>query len=348
MHARTTGILLAGLALAILPAYARSAEPNWRLARLPRIELPPDPSRISVVPLGVGWAWVLGGPNAVADLRAGMVRVINLSTGDEAAAPVRADGSFGVRLFAPPGSSLQINGNMLRTDQLPWELQAAVDARGKAALENLTPESPGAEMIAGHGSSSPGTIISVAESLGNRKRWPGMVRKIGPALWLVATAEPSTNRVSPGDSVDLEVTLSVSSAPGADAPEMPRKPLRMEPHLHCLFDADGRQRPYGRLPLSAVRTPTGIPIETHGEIVADLHPDGRKVWNLGATGLPVPCRIDDPAPWREQGDRWVVRQQVTIEIPSETPPGIYGLGASFPEIGKEEFGAREPANSPAL
>ncbi|NQT11574.1 MAG: hypothetical protein HQ582_02425, partial [Planctomycetes bacterium] len=83
-------------------------------------------------------------------------------------------------------------------------------------------------------------------------------------------------------------------------------------------------------------------------IVADLHPDGRKVWNLGATGLPVPCRIDDPAPWREQGDHRVVRQQVTIEIPSETRPGIYGLGASFPEIGKEEFGAREPANSPAL
>ncbi len=345
------GVLLLGLALTSPPACGCAAEfpwPDWRSARLPRITLPPDSSQISVVPVDGGWAWVLGGPGAAADPRAHLVRVINLCTGDEAAAPVRADGSFGLRMFAPPGSNLQINSNMLRTDQLPWALRAAFEASGKRALENLTRESPGAEMIAGHSSSSPGTIIAVVQSTGDHRRWPGMVRKIGPALWLVATGEPSTNRVSPGDAVDLEVTLSVSSAPGADVPDLPGKSLMMWAHLHCLFDAHGRQRPYGRLPVSAVRTPTGIPIETHGEMVAETQPDGVKVWNLGATGLPLPCKIDQPAEWQVQGGRRVVRLRATIEIPAHTPLGVYGLGASFPDLGNLEFGALEPANSPAL
>jgi len=350
MLPRVTAIFIAAHALLILPTGARSGEtrwPDWRNARLPRIELPPDPSRISVSPVG-GWAWVLGGPGAAGDARARMVRVLNLATGDQAAAPVRADGSFGVRLFAPRGSSLQINSNALRIDELPWQVQRAFEARGKVALEGLGRESPGAEAIAGHVSSSPGIILRVAETPASGRRWPGMVRKIGPARWLVASAEPSVDRLVPGDAVDLEITLAVILEPGGDAPWIPRAPLAMWPHLHCLFDADGRHRPYGRLPLSAVRTPTGLPVETHGEMVVEFPFGGRKVWNLGGTGLPVPCRIKRPAAWRKEGNRRILRQQVTIEIPAQTPPGIYGLGAAFPELGNQEFGALEPANSPAL
>jgi len=162
MRARRPLIVLLMLTWVMLPAWAQSAEerwPDWRVERLPRIESAPDPTRITIVPVDDGWAWVLGGPGAGADDRARMVRIINLSTADQVAAFVRADGSFGARLFAPPGSALQINTNMLRTEDLPWELQAAIRTRGKAALEDLRPESPGAEVIGGHVSSSSATIV---------------------------------------------------------------------------------------------------------------------------------------------------------------------------------------------
>jgi DNA-binding beta-propeller fold protein YncE len=341
-------VLMLGFALVAAHAsFAQERWPDWRAGRLPRVEVAPDPARISMVPLDEGWTWVLGGPGAAVDPRARMVRIFNLATGDQAAAPVRGDGSFGLRLFAPSGSALQINTNMLQIDELPWELQAAVRERGKAALENLAPESPGVEMIGGHLSSSPAIILSALDARSPGGRWPGVVRKVGRHVWLVARAEPSSRQVSPGQSLDLDVTLTVVFGPEAETRDVPRGPLALWPHLHPLFDRDGRQRPYGRLPLSAVLTPTGLPIETHGEVVAEPGPDGRKVWNLGGIGLSLPWHLDEPASWKIEGNHATLAQRVRMEITTNTPPGIYGLAAAFPEIGQEEFGALEAANCPA-
>ncbi len=337
-------------ASAVLPGAALGAEdywPDWRGERLPRIDVSPDPAQISIVPVDDGWAWVLGGAGAAADERAQLVRIVNLATGDQAAALVREDGSFGARLFAPPGSALQINANMLRSEELPWEVQVAMRAGGRFALEHLPWESPGAEMIGGHSSSSPAAIISVLNEPGSDNRWPGMVRKVGPELWLAATAEPSPAHAAPGRSVDLELTLSVFFGPNAEPRDLPRGRLEIWSSLQPLFDAEGRERPYGRLPISAVLTPTGLPIETHGEMVAEPRPDGRKVWNLGGIGLPVECRIDAPASWHVEGRRAILRQRVRLEVPANTPSGIYGLSAAFPRIGRLEFAPLEAANSPA-
>jgi hypothetical protein len=85
--------LLAFLALTwcALPTCALSQANHWfrwRDGRLPRIELPPDPSRIKIVPLRSGWALVSGAPRAVADRRGRIVRIINLCTADQVATPV--------------------------------------------------------------------------------------------------------------------------------------------------------------------------------------------------------------------------------------------------------------------
>ena len=79
---------------------------------------------------GSGWARVTGVAGAAADRRAQMVRIINLCTADQVAAPVRPDGSFQARVFAPPGSWLQINTNMLRIEELPPELRVAMRRSG--------------------------------------------------------------------------------------------------------------------------------------------------------------------------------------------------------------------------
>ncbi|MGD2178949.1 MAG: VCBS repeat-containing protein, partial [Anaerolineae bacterium] len=68
---------------------------------------PPDASRISVGPPDLlGEATVSGGPGAVLPLA--RVLLVNLQTAHQAHTLSQADGSFGARIYAPPGSPLMI------------------------------------------------------------------------------------------------------------------------------------------------------------------------------------------------------------------------------------------------
>ena len=145
MHYRRTATAL--LALLVLTWHAVPAcalpqandWPLWRVRRLPRIDLPPDPSRIKILPARSHQALVTGAPGTVEDHRARMVRIINLCTNDQVAAPVRSDGSFKMYIFAPPGSWLQVSASMLEVEDLPPELlERRTDAdRGDVGLNEV-------------------------------------------------------------------------------------------------------------------------------------------------------------------------------------------------------------------
>ena len=117
------------------------ADRGWRRRAQPRIEHPPDPKLISVSPEEDGQAIVMGASGAAGDTRARIVCVVNLFTSDQAAVFVREDGSFKVRLVAPPGSSLQISTSM--QEDLPEELRRGLASPWGLDLTNLREEFQG-------------------------------------------------------------------------------------------------------------------------------------------------------------------------------------------------------------
>ena len=272
-------------------------------ARYPRIELAPDPARIRVLPDADGvQSQVIGASGAACDRRARFVRIVNLCTADEVATRVSADGSFQARLVAPAGSVLQVTTVILEDDALPLELREALQRNGCMTPADL----PHAEfyigLIGSHPSCSPGTILPVLPGPVSDTRWPAFVRKVGERHWLVGRAEAAESRIEPGDRLDIDIHLmSVfdTSRPSQDADRVPQVALA----LHRLFDQRGRQRSFGRQPTSDVLTPTGLPIETHGEMVAEPRPDGTQVWNLGGTGIPVRHDAGDERKMAESGGR---------------------------------------------
>ena len=352
MHSKRTAAAL--LPLLVLNWYALAAHalpqadhwPRWRAGRLPRIDLPPDTSRIKVLHLKGGWALATGGPRAVVDRRGRMVRIINLCTADQVAAPVRSDGSFAARIFAPPGSWLQISASMLRAEELGPELEEAMRRSGSISPSDMPHAEMFDGMIAGHPTSSAGTIIPVLSRYPSSKESSAFVKKLGPDFWLVGNARPSTAQASLGDTIDMEVTLSLVFGPKAKARRTPRRRPIFGVSLHRLFDQDGRQRSPGRQPISDVLTPTGLPIETHGEVIAEPRPDGRKEWNLGGTGLPVPWHFKDRGAWRVKNHQPTITQRLEVEIPDHIPPGFYQLESGIWQVGEEEFDTGEPIGGP--
>jgi DNA-binding beta-propeller fold protein YncE len=349
MSIRRTITVFLGFSVLIwgVPAtYARPAEGHrmeWRFRRLPRIELPPHPRQISILPDRSGWAHVIG---TGLDSRAQMVRIINLCTADQVAALVRPDGSFETQVFAPPGSWLQINVNMLPIEDLGPELEKAMRRHGFISPSDMPHIEIFDGMIGSHLTSSPGIIIPVLSERAFAKKSSAFVKKVGLDLWMLGSARTSTTQVVPGDTIDLEITLSVVFGPKAESRRTPRKRPMFGPSLHRLFDRDGRQRSPSRQPISDVLTPTGLPIETHGEVVAEPRPDGRKEWNLGGTGLPVPWHFRDPGRWQVEGGRPTIKQRLKVEIPREIPAGFYQLESAIWGVGEEEFDTGEPVGGP--
>jgi len=275
-----------------------------------------------------------------------MVRIVSLATADEVATEVRADGSFAAPLFAPPGSALQISTMMLGSDELPPELRRAMRRNGCITPSDMPHAEMFEGMIGSHPSCSPGAIIPIVQESVSQTEWPAFVRKVGRQCWLLGSARTFDADVESGESVDLEVRLSVVYGSDETAVSAPAKSPRMHFALHRLFDKDGRQRAFGRQPVSDVLAPSGLPIETHGEIVAEPRPDGREEWHLGGTGLPVPHWLDDPGRWRVGDGRAELTQRWKIEIPTHTPTGLYGLAATIWDVGDPEFDTGEPTGGP--
>lgn len=191
---------------------------------------------------------------------------------------------------------------MLRVEELGPELEEAMRRNRSISPSDMPHAEVFEGMIGSHPTSSPGTIIPVLPQHASSKQ-SSLVKKVGRDLWLLGNARTSTTRAAPGDIIDLEVTLFLVFGPKAEARRTPRQRPMFGPSLHRLFDQDGRQRSPSRQPISDVLTPARLPIETHGEVMAEPRPDGRKEWNLGGTGLPVPWHFKDRGAWRIENDR---------------------------------------------
>ena len=346
-----TGLVLLSLASGRTPATGQLPDEfdghGWRAARHPRIDMPPDPSRIRVVPdEEFGFARVVGQAGAAADRRAKIVRLVNLATADEVATLVRSDGSFAARLFAPAGSALQVSTLMLEVEELPFELRQAMRENGCITPSDM----PHAEfyigLIGSHVTSSPGTVIPLVQPAVSTRRWPAFVRKVGQRRWLLGSATGSKAKVEAGEQLDVDVQLAVvSDALTGDDVTTGRPQIAFA--LHRLFDRDGRQRSFARQPTSDVLTPTGVPIETHGEMMVEPRPDKRRVWNLLGTGMPVPHTQVREGEWRIEGPGHASLSQLwRLEIPAGFPTGCYGITAMIWGGGVPEFDAGEPAGGP--
>ena len=322
--------------------------PDWRKSRLPRIERSPDPARIRVLPGPDGYAEVVGEPGAAADGRARCVRVAHLATADQALASVAPDGSFRARAFAPPGSWIQINTAMpslgqLLGERVPPHIREAIGPRESLDLAELSDEfaEPMAEILAGDPSSSPGTIVMVPAGQ-EAGWWPGFARRVEGNVRLFGRARPSKTEVSPGDRLELEMELHVACASPAAADEIARGVPETHLALRVLFDRHGRQCPRERLSVSHLLTPTGLPIETHNELVAEPAERDRRVYHPGMSGWPVPRDVLTRGQWHVEGRSARLVERMRIEIPQEVPPGYYGLGAHFMGLGLEHFEPAEP------
>ncbi|MHC4601653.1 MAG: hypothetical protein ACYS47_21875, partial [Planctomycetota bacterium] len=117
--------------------------------------------------------------------------------------------------------------------------------------------------------------------------------------------------------------------------------------LHPLFDEKGRERPRARLSASHLLTPTGLPIEAHGEMTAEPRPGGRRVWHSGLSCLVVPGEIERGGTWRRRGTVASVSCKVRFRVPRTATPGHWGIRVEGFGVGEPEFDAGEPAGHPA-
>lgn len=305
----------------------------WRQHAQARIERPPDPKLITVSPADNGQTLIIGVPGAAGDPRARIVRVVNLFTSDQAAAWVRQDGSFRVRLVAPPGSSLQISTSM--HEDFPEELRRGLDSPWGFDLTHLREDLQG--IIQGDRSCSPGLILPVKRSHHVAQDEACFVRKLGKECWLFGTARLARKALSPGDLGEAALTLCLR----CESEDAARRLARGRFDVHCgltpLFDQDGKHLSAMRLLATHVLTPTGLPIETQTDLVGRRDHQGRIHVEPGPQGVETHIREVDFGRWRVQGRVAKVALGLRFELPLHTPPGTYSLNGHFHPHATDEF-----------
>jgi DNA-binding beta-propeller fold protein YncE len=314
------------------------AQRSWRLRAQPRIEQSPDPRLISVSPEEDGHAVIAGAPGAAADPRARIVRVVNLFTSDQAAALVREDGSFEVRLVAPPGSSIQISTSM--QEDLPEELRRGLASQWGLELTNLREEFHG--MIQGDRTCSPALIFPVSKNPVAQNK-ACFVRKLGKERWLFGTARLARTHLNPGDVGEAAIILSIRCESERAAHGVAGQHLDAHCGLAPLFDNNGAHLSAMRLSATHVLTPTGLPIETQTDLVGRRDHHGRFHMEPGPQGVETHVREVDFGRWSVQGRVAKVSLNLRFEIPHNTPPGTYSLGGHIqPREVDEFFGLEHP------
>lgn len=316
------------------------AERSWRRQPPPRIERSPDPKLISVNPEEDGQTIIIGAPGAAGDTRARIVRVVNLFTSDQAAALVREDGSFKVRLVAPPGSSIQISTSM--GEDLPEELRDGLASQWGLDLTGLREDFRG--MIEGDRSCSTGLILPVKRKNPVAQDEACFVRKLGKEHLIFGTAHLSRTRLSPEELGEAAITLSIRCESEAAVRRLANHDFDVGCSLTPLFNRDGKQLSAMRLLATHVLTPTGLPIETQTDLVGQRDHTGRFHMEPGPQGVETHPREVHFGTWRVQGCIAQVSLSLVFEIPSNTPPGTYSLNGHFnPRGAGEFFGLEHPS-----
>ena len=315
------------------------ADRSWRRRAHPRIEQSPDPKLISVSPEEDGQAVITGAPGAAGDTRARIVRVVNLFTSDQAAALVREDGSFKVRLVAPPGSSIQISTSM--QEDLPEELRRGLASQWGLDLTNLREEFHG--MIQGDRSCSPGLILPVKKKNPVAQDEACFVRRLGKERWLFGTTRLSRTRLNPGELGEAAITLSIRCESQAVARRLANRRFDAHCGLTPLFDNNGAHLSAMRLSATHVLTPTGLPIETQTDLVGRRDPLGHFHMEPGPQGVETHVREAHFGRWRVQGRIAKVSLSLRFEIPQNAPMGTYSLNGHIqPHEADEFFGLEHP------
>ncbi|UCE50450.1 MAG: hypothetical protein JSW47_09855, partial [Phycisphaerales bacterium] len=292
---------------------------RWRRRPEPRIEQAPDSKRISVSPLEDGQTIITGAPGAISDARARIVSVVNLFSSDQAAALVRHDGSFRVRLVAPPGSSLQISTSM--HEDFPDELRHGLASPWGLDLTNLREELQG--IIQSDRSCSPGLILPVRKRNPTAQDEACFVRKFGKERWLFGTSRLSRKRLDPGELGKGAITLSIR----CESERAVRRLAEGRFDVHCsltpLFDKHGTHLSAMRLLATHVLTPTGLPIETQTDLVGRHDHRGQVQIEPGPQGVETHIREVDFGKWRIKGHVAKVSLRLEFEIPRNAPWGTY-------------------------
>ncbi|MFC1708022.1 hypothetical protein ACFL59_14600 [Planctomycetota bacterium] len=299
-----------------------AARGAWRQSPPPVIECPPDVQLISLDPGEDGETVVTGAPGAL-DLRARVVRAVNLHTADQAAAAARPDGSFSLKLFAPPGSALQISQGMAEDypEDVARRLRSASGLNLDKAHEHLRGR------LEGDPTSSPGVILPVRSKSPGGDREACFVGRLGRSCWFFGTAVTSRRRFDPGERGEVEVELTVRfESQRGSRPDRVRRP---EVHLWLspLFDRNGRQTSGVRVLATHVLTPLGLPIETHTDLTGHRGPDGRITVEPSPPGVDLPHAPIDRGTLGRQGRLVKLTQRFRFDVPANTPSGTYRLSA---------------------
>ena len=310
-----------------------TADRDWRRRPRPRIERPPDPNLISISAEEDGQAIIMGDPGAAGDARARIVRVVNLFTSDQAAALVREDGSFRLRLVAPPGSSVQISTSM--QEDLPEELRDGLALPWGLDLTDLREEFQG--IIQGDRSCSPGLILPVKRENPVARDEAWFVRKLGKNRWLFGTAHLSQTRLDPGEIGEAFLAFSIRCESEAAARHLTVRDFDVHCSLTPLFNQNGQQLSAIRLSATHVLTPTGLPIETQTDLVGRRDHQGHIRAEPGPQGVETHIREVDFGRWHVRGRVAKGSLKMRFEIPRNAPPGTYSLNGHIQPRGDGEF-----------
>lgn len=251
---------------------------------------PPRSALISIEAIDEGGIATVRGATGAADGVA-LISVVNLQTGQVAEGFSAADGSFAIRMFAPPGTSLAVHQDLT-----------------SHGIRTLAPATVVRAPIAGEDQG----VFAASGVVGGDSPWgtdPATVSSVGfvdtQKLWLTGTLD-STNWAA-GQSGTLEGRAVLYSM---NVPDINLATMELDGYvaLERIFDAQGNQEHAFPEAMSHVLTPTGFPVERRLSI--DSLIIGRiNYWTFSQTSD------------RSAESTW----SADYSLPADLPDGVYQL-----------------------
>ncbi len=271
------------------------------------LNLTKTPPRASLITIGapddLGVATVSGAAGAVEALSA--VMVANLQTQQVSLAASNADGSFSAKIFAPPGSFIQVKHDP--TGRYLPEQNFNGTLSGFSVPPGTVIYVPAASGFA------TGAVANYYDSLHGSPdfwRWERF-GVVDPGQWWASGTLDKTS-YAPGDSFTAGGKITVYSRNIDSSLDVSKVQIQLNLQFDRLFDTSGRAfQPIHQFS-STMMTPTGLPIEE----MAGGAPAGQiRIDNVRLAG---PSRLE--ADW-----------SVDTRVPSNFPPGLYRptIGGQF-------------------
>ncbi len=268
------------------------------------------PPRASLITIGapddLGVAAVTGATGAVEPLSA--VLVANLQTQQVALAASGADGGFSAKMFAPPGSFIQVKHDP--TARYLPEFTFNGTESGLAAPPGTVMFVPPASGFA------TGAVANYYESLRGGFDFARAERfgAIDPGQWWVTGSLDKTSFAA-GDTFTAQGRLALYSRNVGASLDLSGVKMTLTMQFERLFDPSGRAFSWTHQFASSLLTPTNLPIE---ETSSGAFGGSLVIANVRLAG---PSRIE--ADW-----------SASFRLPTNLPPGLYRptIGTQFQGI----------------